>query len=58
VGTAIILLSVSLPLVATQQPSPYKDLAVSVIGILVARWSGSRASHGSRGAGVASRRGV
>jgi hypothetical protein len=39
-GTAIILLSVSLPLVATQQPSPYKDLAVSVIGILVALLSG------------------
>jgi hypothetical protein len=40
VGTAIILLSVSLPLVATQQPSQYKDLAVSVIGILVALLSG------------------
>src|SRR5262245_20537414 len=40
VGTAIILLSVSLPLVATQPPSPYKDLAVSVIGVLVALVSG------------------
>lgn len=40
VGTAIIVLSVSLPLVATQPPSPHKDLAVSLIGILIALLSG------------------